>query len=135
MKKFMQFGLIVLVSLTLLGFVTPARIAHASSDQNTVSTASKLRLKIKSITSPVKPGGEATLIAETAPNAVCTISIYYYSGDTEGYFLKSKKANQRGIVSWTWIVRKSALPKAYKVVVTAKNTTGKVIKTTTMVVQ
>jgi competence protein ComEC len=61
-------------------------------------------LTILSVTSPVSKGSTATLTAQTAPGAACTITVYYKSGPSKAQGLEPKTAGADGKVSWSWTV-------------------------------
>ncbi|MDP2662169.1 MAG: ComEC/Rec2 family competence protein, partial [Dehalococcoidia bacterium] len=52
--------------------------------------ASTLPLEIVSVTSPVAPGSQATLVVRTAPGAVCNITVRYASGPSRASGLEEK---------------------------------------------
>lgn len=83
----------------------------------TASPNTPLPLRIISVTTPVKPGGKATLIAETTQGATCTITVYYKSGPSSASGLGSKQADSSGRVSWTWTVGTNTTPGTYRIVV------------------
>ena len=81
----------------------------------------ELALEIISITSPIDRGSEATLVAETAPGAECSITVYYKSGPSEAEGLESKTADANGRVSWSWKVGSRTTPDTYRIVTTASS--------------
>ncbi len=93
-------------------------------------STSELTLTIVSVTSPVGPGYNATLIAKTAPGARCTITVYYKSGPSEAAGLYPKDADANGSVSWTWKVGTRTTPGSWRIVVTA-SLSGKTVSQTT----
>lgn len=77
-------------------------------------------LNITKLTSPVRPGRNATLIAETMPGAKCSIAVHYLSGLGQAAGLQSTPiADENGKVSWTWLVGTRTTPGTYNVDVTA----------------
>ncbi len=90
-----------------------------------------LPLKIISVTSPVKAGSRATLVAETTPGALCSITVYYKSGPSSASGLEAKTAESSGRVSWTWTVGSSTTPGTWRIVVA----TGSISTETTFIVQ
>jgi micrococcal nuclease len=83
------------------------------------TTPAKLTLEIVSVTSPVSPGANATLVAKTAPGAQCSITVYYKSGPSTAQGLYSKTADSSGTVSWTWKVGTRTTPGSWRIVVNA----------------
>jgi hypothetical protein len=78
-----------------------------------------LDLVILGVTSPVAPGGKATLEARTAPGAHCTITVYYKSGPSRAGGLTPKDADADGNVGWTWSVGNQTTPGIWKITVSA----------------
>jgi competence protein ComEC len=97
-----------------LEFAGERATAPASAPTQSVSTG----LEIKSVTSPVSKGGYATLIAQTSPNASCTITVYYKSGPSSAAGLIPQNADASGNVSWTWKVGTRTTPGTWRIVVT-----------------
>jgi hypothetical protein len=60
---------------------------------------SELVLEILSVTSPVKPGANATLVAQTVPGASCAIKVIYKSGPGKAQGLNQQTADSQGKVS------------------------------------
>ena len=97
----------------------------------TVPPASDGALEIVSVTSPVSKGANATLTAQTSPNANCTITVYYKSGASTAAGLNPKTANSSGLVSWTWKVGSKTTSGNWRIVVSCNGVT----KETTLTVQ
>lgn len=70
----------------------------------TVASTTGGDLSILSITSPVNKGSTATLTAQAAPGAACTITVYYKSGPSQAQGLEPKTAGADGKISWSWTV-------------------------------
>lgn len=83
------------------------------------SPSGSLTLQIVSVTSPVNPGDNATLIAQTIPGANCEITVYYKSGPSSASGLGPKTADSSGRVSWTWKVGTNTSPGNWQIVVKA----------------
>ncbi len=64
--------------------------------------SSELPLRIVSLTSPVSPGLNATLVVETLPGAECSAIVDY--GPSGNGVLHPRMADGTGRVSWTWTV-------------------------------
>lgn len=92
-------------------------------------------VEIVSITSPVKPGANATLIAQTTPGADCSITVYYKSGPSSASGLGATTADSSGRVSWTWKVGTSTTPGSWRVVVKATSGGASVTQETYLVIQ
>lgn len=82
--------------------------------------ATPLTLEILSVTSPVNPGGYATLQARTISGANCTITVWYKSGPSKATGLEPKLADAQGIVTWTWKVGTKTTPGTWRILVTAE---------------
>jgi beta-lactamase superfamily II metal-dependent hydrolase len=90
----------------------------------------ELTLEIVSMTSPVSPGVNATLVAKATPGAQCDITVYYGSGPSTAQGLYPKTADTSGNVSWTWKVGTRTTPGSWRIVVTA-SLGGKTVSQTT----
>ena len=89
-------------------------------------------LSVESITTPVSPGDEVTLIVRTKIGASCSITVYYQSEPFTIPGLDTKIAEDVGInffdmgeVTWTWQVDREANPGRYDLVITASFLEGK----------
>jgi len=83
------------------------------------------------VTSPVKAGSKATLVAETTPGTTTSITVYYKSGPSSAAGLTTKVADSSGRVSWTWTVGSNTSSGTYRIIVVA----GPVSVETTFTVQ
>ena len=79
----------------------------------------KPTIDIVSLTSPIAPGGQASLTIKTTPGAACTITVYYKSGPSQAQGLGPQTANSEGNVTWSWKVGTRTTPGTWHVVVTA----------------
>ena len=118
----------IVLALVLIGLlaiptdrVTPpsdptkdTQIGHATPLD---ATPQEIALDIVSVTSPVRAGSNATLVAETNAGANCTIVVYYKSGPSEAAGLAPKPADRDGRVSWTWRVGTRTTPGSWQIVV------------------
>jgi hypothetical protein len=84
--------------LSSSGSPTPARAPPGSS-----------KVRLVSVTSPVRHGADATLIAATAIPATCSITVHYKSGASVAAGLYAKRSTG-GRVSWTWKVGTRTTP-------------------------
>jgi len=100
-------GVIVMIVLLVAGAF--AAQGHA---------ASRLSVKIVSLTSPISGGKPATIEVTTAPKASCTIVVTYDSGPSAAKGLEPKTADATGSVSWTWNVGTTTAPGKWPVTVT-----------------
>ncbi len=67
-------------------------------------TAAAAKVRLLSVTSPVRAGSLATLRVAVSPASVtCSITVYYKSGPSRAQGLYPKRL-QAGRVSWTWKV-------------------------------
>jgi hypothetical protein len=69
-------------------------------------------------------------VAKTAPNAQCSITVYYKSGPGTAAGLAPTVADSSGNVSWTWIVGTRTTPGTWDIVVVA-SLNGKSLSQTT----
>ncbi len=65
---------------------------------------------IQSLSSPVAPGDNASLTIRTKPTAVCTLGVSYTGATTPANDsgLVEKKADEYGVVTWSWTVPSAA---------------------------
>lgn len=80
--------------------------------------AEPLQVRLVSLTSPVSPGGDATVTVQTAPGVLCLITVRYKSGPSKARGLVPKTADNRGIVTWTWQVGTGTTPGLWPIIVT-----------------
>jgi beta-lactamase superfamily II metal-dependent hydrolase len=86
-------------------------------------------LEIVSVTSPAARGEDATLSAQTTPNASCSITVYYKSGPSKAKGLAPGNADGSGLVSWTWVVGPKTIPGTWRIVVTCDKITKETVFT------
>jgi len=108
--------------------------AGTTTSAPVASTGAAFPLQVISVTSPVAPGSDATLTAQTEPNAKCTITVNYKSGPSSASGLGAKAADGQGNVSWTWNVGKSTTAGTWQIVVTATYQGNTVTSTATFTV-
>jgi competence protein ComEC len=109
-------------------------IAPATTPSVVAPSSLALSLEVTSVTSPVAPGANATLLANTFPSASCTITVYYKSGPSTASGLTPKTADANGNVSWTWKVGTNTTPGNWRISVTASKDGQSVTKETTFTV-
>lgn len=78
-----------------------------------------LFVEIISVTSPVSRGNYATLKAETLPDILCNIKVYYESGLSEAMGLYPHDSDDNGDISWQWLVGGNTTPGEWLITVTA----------------
>jgi hypothetical protein len=88
-------------------------IKHVEASANVPEGAS-----VQSITSPVIPGDNASVIVKTNPGSWCTITVVYDKTASTDSGLKGKTADEFGSVSWTWTVSRSATLGKWPVTIT-----------------
>jgi hypothetical protein len=82
-----------------------------------VTTAADARVRLVSVTSPIRHGAYATLTAAVSPARMCFITVYYKSGPSRAKGLYPKRPIG-GRVSWTWKVGTNTTPGRWPIVVT-----------------
>jgi hypothetical protein len=85
-------------------------------DENAVMGAA-----VQSITSPVIPGSNASVMVRTNPQANCVISVIYDKTPSKDSGLIEKKADEYGLVEWTWTVESTVPLGKWPVKVTCAN--------------
>lgn len=76
-------------------------------DKVKIADDAKVGASVQSITSPVVPGSNASIMIKTNPGANCTISVIYDKTPSKDSGLKDKKADEYGLAEWTWTVEPS----------------------------
>ena len=104
-------------------FAEPGEAVHLGGipdrpkvDENKVVSAS-----VQSITSPVTPGSNSSIMVRTNRLATCTISVVYDKTAAKDSGLVEKKADDFGMVEWTWTVPADAPLGKWPVKVTCAN--------------
>ena len=113
---------------------TPTPTLGATPIPAPAPSSGALGLEVISVTSPVAPGGTATLTAKTVPGSTCTIIVNYKSGPSQAQGLEAKVADINGNVSWTWKVGTTTTPGNWPISVTASKDKQAVTKETTFTV-
>lgn len=78
-------------------------------------------LVVQSLTSPVTPGSNVSLNITTKPLSDCVIEVWYDKTKSTDSGLGAKKADEFGLVGWTWTVETSRPLGTWPVNVTCKN--------------
>ena len=86
-----------------------------------IPDTASIGVSVQSITSPVTPGSNASIMVKTNPEANCTVSVLYDKTPSKDSGLVQKKADEYGIVEWTWTVENSVPPGNWPVEVTCAN--------------
>jgi hypothetical protein len=81
-----------------------------------VTSGAAARVRLVSVTSPIKHGAYATLTASVSPTRACSITVYYKSGPSTAKGLYRKRP-VRGRVSWTWKVGTRTTPGRWPITV------------------
>jgi len=81
------------------------------------SLARDLPLALVALTSPVHPGGEASVTVQTDPRTQCMLLVHYKTRAAEANLALPKRADKAGRVSWTWRVAPNAVPGTWPVIV------------------
>lgn len=63
-------------------------------------------IALNSLTSPVQAGENATMSIQTTAGATCSISVVYNDVPSRDSGLAAKKADDYGVVTWSWTVGK-----------------------------
>ena len=79
-------------------------------------------VSMQSLTSPVRPGDNASMTIKTNPKAACSIKVEYTNNQpSSDSGLVPKNADEYGIVSWSWSVEPNRLPGIWPATVTCAN--------------
>jgi beta-lactamase superfamily II metal-dependent hydrolase len=74
-----------------------------------------LFLEIVTLSTPVSPGGMASLKLTTIPGAIGQIMVYTKSGISQASGLESVKAGRDGMITWTWRVGSTTAEGVYRI--------------------
>lgn len=77
----------------------PAIIEPTKPAENT-----PVGVALQSVTTPIAPGSNVTLIVKTKADATCKINVVYGDITSKDSGLMDRKADEFGTVSWTWTV-------------------------------
>lgn len=86
-----------------------------------IPDTASIGISVQSITSPVVPGSNASIMVKTNPEANCTISVVYDKTPSKDSGLVQKKADEYGLAEWTWTVESSVPLGNWPVEVTCAN--------------
>ena len=113
---------------TILLIIAWASAAGGADDDlssaSTITTAEsimadELRLSIVGPSSPVSPNSTVRVAAKTEPGADCRIEVSGGSESSRIEGLEAMRADENGVVSWTWWVGPNTSPGSRPIVVTA----------------
>jgi len=101
---------------------TKEGIAVPIADPNTIpdsqsSLQEEISINVVSLNSPISAGSNARLTIQTAPGAVCSITVYYKSGPSSAAGLGSQTADASGQATWSWKVGSRTTPGMWEIVV------------------
>jgi micrococcal nuclease len=72
--------------------------------------AQQLQVTLVTVSSPVRPGDDATITIQTDPKASCMITVRYKSGPSRARGLSPQNADIQRSAAWTWQVRRGRHP-------------------------
>lgn len=81
----------------------------------------KVGASIQSLTTPVVPGSNASVMIRTNPGATCVISVEYDKIPSKDSGLIQKTADEFGMVEWAWTVEETAPLGKWPVTMTCAN--------------
>lgn len=91
------------------------------SERPKISDTASIGAVVQNITSPVTPGSNASVMVRTNPEANCTITVTYDKTASKDSGLVQKKADEYGLVEWTWTVEPNVPLGKWPVEVTCAN--------------
>lgn len=100
----------------------------------TPSADAKIGAAVQSITSPVAPGENTSIIIKTSVGAWCTISVIYDDVASKDSGLIGKTADEFGVVTWTWTVGPSVPLGSWPVKVACVRNSHSIVAGTDLVV-
>jgi len=81
----------------------------------------KVGVSVQMLTTPIKPGSNASVTVKTNPDANCTVKAVYNKIPSIDSGLSQKVADEYGMVTWTWSVEASAPLGKWPVTITCAN--------------
>jgi hypothetical protein len=94
--------------------VTPAVLPEVKTNKLSTAPPPKatkpegpVGVSVQVFTTPVKPGGNASMTIRTRPDAACSIKVTYKDQQSTDTGLIPKTADEFGTVQWTWTVESS----------------------------
>jgi hypothetical protein len=93
--------------------VTPAALPETKKTPLAAAPVAKAKptgpvgVSIQVLSSPVKPGGNASMTIRTRPDAACSITVTYKDQKSTDGGLIPKTGDEFGTVQWTWTVESS----------------------------
>lgn len=104
-------------------FAEPAEAIHLGKlpERQKVDETKVVSASVQSVTSPVVPGSNASIMVRTNRLATCTISVIYDKTPAKDSGLVEKKSDDFGMVEWTWTVPQNAPLGEWPVKVTCAN--------------
>lgn len=86
-----------------------------------VNQTSVVGASVQSVTSPVTPGSNASIMVKTNRQATCTIAVVYDKTPAKDSGLAEKKSDDYGLVQWAWTVPANAPLGTWPITVTCAN--------------
>ncbi|RWZ78317.1 MAG: hypothetical protein EOT05_00945 [Candidatus Microsaccharimonas sossegonensis] len=74
-------------------------VTHVTLANNVPANAS-----VQSLTSPVRPGDNASISVKGNPGSTCTIKVEYNKVSSTDSGLIAKKTDEFGVITWSWFV-------------------------------
>ncbi len=103
-------------------FAVPGEVSTQSKVKlSKPDPTSKVGASIQSLTSPVVPGSNASVMIRTNPGATCVISVEYDKVPSKDSGLSQKTADEYGAVEWAWTIEASAPVGKWPVTMTCAN--------------
>ena len=91
------------VTVTELPTPVKPKLVQAA-EQPKAKPTGPVGVSVQVLTSPVKPGGNASMTIRTRPDAACSIKVTYKDQQSTDGGLIPKTADEFGLVQWTWTV-------------------------------
>jgi hypothetical protein len=91
---------VILIAVLVAGLAVPA--------------GASARVRLISVTSPIRHGAYATLTVSVSPAKTCSITVYYKSGPSSAAGLYPKRGRR---ISWTWKVGTRTTPGRWPILV------------------
>src|SRR5689334_10995980 len=91
------------------GYVEPASIDTSAKPGNLITPTkpapgSNIGVAVHSLSSPIAPGSQASILIRTTPTATCKITAKYKEVLSTDPGLVDKTADEYGMADWSWFV-------------------------------
>lgn len=99
----------------------PERKTRPVITPSKISPTARIGVSVQTVSTPVKPGENASITIRTNPEALCTITVEQENAKITDSGLNKKVADEFGMVSWAWTFKPTDPVGAWPIDVECKN--------------